>query len=112
MLFQVELPFEGPGHRPDHDRLASLLADPAAGLPLLVSGHECRESDASRCRLQLVAADGRPGEVELLFRHTDEAVINAWETRWPDEFALIRQGGSQSEPQRSGRPALRGTTAR
>ncbi|MEV7123787.1 hypothetical protein [Kitasatospora griseola] len=88
-----------PGHRLDHDRLAALLTDPAAGLPMRVSGHECRESGAPRCRLQLVAADGRPGAVELLFRHTEEAVINAWETRWPEEFALIRQAGRQTEPQ-------------
>ncbi|WP_030246844.1 hypothetical protein [Streptomyces sp. NRRL S-350] len=88
-----------PGHVPDHGRLAALLADPAVGLAMRVRGHECRESGASRCRLRLVAADGRPGEVELLFRHTDEAVINAWETRWPKEFALIRQAGRQAEPQ-------------
>lgn len=76
-----------------------------------VSGHACRESGASRCRLRLVAADGRPGEVEMLFRHTDEAVINAWERRRPKEFAMIRQAGSQSEPP-SRRSAVRGATAR
>ncbi|MFD9061505.1 hypothetical protein ACFVZ3_08310 [Kitasatospora purpeofusca] len=45
--------------------------------------------------------------MELLFRHTDQAVINAWKTRWPEEYALIRQ----AEPQKR-RPALRGATAR
>ncbi len=72
-----------PHTRPDHDRPAALLVDPASGLPLRVSGHDCRESDASKCHLGLVAADVRPGEVELLFRRIDEAVINTWETRWP-----------------------------
>ncbi|MEK2491045.1 hypothetical protein WN990_15935 [Kitasatospora purpeofusca] len=45
--------------------------------------------------------------MELQFRHTDQAVINASKTRWPEEFALIRQ----AEP-RKRRPVLRGATAR
>ncbi|MFJ9520628.1 hypothetical protein ACIRPK_20545 [Kitasatospora sp. NPDC101801] len=89
-----------PGHRLDHDRLAALLTDPAAGLPLQVDGHACRESGASRCRMRLAPGDGRPGEIELLFRHTDEAVISAWEARWPEEFAVIRQAAGQAEPLR------------
>ncbi|MEU8927345.1 hypothetical protein AB0D10_41585 [Kitasatospora sp. NPDC048545] len=83
-----------PGHRPDHDHLLRLLTDPDAGLPLRVAGRGCARCpgpDAS-CRIQLTPIDGLPGGITMLFHSTDEEVVQAWERRWPGEFARIRSG--------------------
>ncbi|MFD9685185.1 hypothetical protein ACFWXO_05415 [Kitasatospora sp. NPDC059088] len=81
-----------PGHRPDHDRLLSMLTDPDDGLPLRITARSCNRCPGpeASCRVNLVATDGTPGEVTLLFRTTEEEVVRAWEQRWPAAFARIR----------------------
>ncbi|MFD7827725.1 hypothetical protein [Kitasatospora sp. NPDC059803] len=37
-----------------------------------------------------MATDGLPGGVTMLFRATEEEVVQVWERRWPTEFARIR----------------------